>query len=256
MFILELCYLIPAHSSCTDNEAAHALHSLLASWRMNGQIIGTEHGIARADSSYTISVICPEATALHEEWDNKYVRAAKAEIQRLELLAQPIRSIGYDIEAMTLCCCQTISSFILMTHYLSMESPVRCGDCFCPIPLYRLPKTYDDEYYNIIVWQSDYQACDRLFMNSRVLERATNRELSRFHSKLSQDGYALCRQLEKLTGIPVYYSIKTHYGRSQQQEQQRQCPACGGPWLLEEAWHAFDFKCESCRLLSNIAYSI
>ncbi|MCG8348945.1 MAG: Zn-ribbon-containing protein, partial [Chloroflexales bacterium] len=90
----------------------------------------------------------------------------------------------------------------------------RCGDCFDQAPLYRLPKTYDDEYYDIIEWQSNYQACDTLFMNSVVLERATNREMSRIESALSQEGCQICRRIEQLTGVPTYYRVQKHYGRS------------------------------------------
>ena len=48
-----------------------------------------------------------------------------------------------------------------------------------------------------------------------------------------------------------------HYGaRSRARELARLCPMCGGSWRLEEPWHIFDFKCDRCQLLSNIAWDV
>jgi hypothetical protein len=45
-----------------------------------------------------------------------------------------------------------------------------------------------DEYDDVVHWQSNYQACDTLQMNSSVLERAAMREMSRLDSQLTRDG--------------------------------------------------------------------
>jgi predicted nucleic acid-binding Zn ribbon protein len=255
-FVIELTYQLAPDSPIDDDKASHLLNFLLGVYRMNGQIVGREWGIARDSAMYRIAVLCPEETSLDDRWDNKYTRSAKDEIRAAGLVAHLPRVIGYDIDGAAPCACAAPTAYILTTNYLSLESPLRCGDCFDQAPLYRLPKTYDDEYSDIIGWQSNYQACDTLFMNSVVLERATHREMSRIESALSQEGHQICRQIEQLTGIPTYYRVQTHYGRSLRSERKRCCPLCGEQWLLEEAWHRFDFKCVTCRLVGNIAYSL
>ncbi|MFA0698754.1 DUF2310 family Zn-ribbon-containing protein, partial [Vibrio sp. 10N.222.49.C9] len=55
--------------------------------------------------------------------------------------------------------------------------------------------------------------------------------------------------------VPTYYYLYQVGGESLKQEQQRKCPKCGGEWLLDEPLHdMFHFKCDSCRLLSNISW--
>jgi predicted nucleic acid-binding Zn ribbon protein len=256
MVLMEVTYHRLPNSAVDDDQVSHALNHLFGVWRMNGQVMGREASIVRAHLTYQTPLLCPEVIALDDRWANKYTSAAKAGVTALGLVADEPHLMGEDIDGSAPCTCASPPSYIVSTNYLTLESPVWCGDCFRPIPLYHLPKTYDDEYYNIIVWQSKYQACDTLFMNSSVLERATNRELARFQSALSQQGYQVCRQIEQRTMIPTYYTIRTHYGRNLTQERQRRCPSCGAPWLLDTTWHRFDFKCDPCRLVGNIAYSM
>jgi len=45
--------------------------------------------------------------------------------------------------------------------------------------------------------------------------------------------------------------------RSLSAEMRRKCPGCRGPWLLKKPLHGkFDFRCDKCHLLSNIAWNI
>lgn len=45
--------------------------------------------------------------------------------------------IGEDPECAPVCQCHYSSSYILFTNYLSLESPLRCGDCLGIVPLYK-----------------------------------------------------------------------------------------------------------------------
>jgi predicted nucleic acid-binding Zn ribbon protein len=85
-------------------------------------------------------------------------------------------------------------------------------------------------------------------------ERFALREMGRHDSRLSQRGRAICGNIEELTGRPAYYHLHRYYGRSYRKEAERRCPECGGEWRLPETWHRlFDFRCDNCRLLSNMA---
>jgi predicted nucleic acid-binding Zn ribbon protein len=239
------------------DEISDAVSWLLGALRMNGQICGKEWPIILGDGSCAIYVMLPAADALSPDHHNSYVRKIIAERLPQAGVSEPrITILGEDLDGDDPCPCGTPPSYVLYTTYTCLESPVRCGGCFLPIPLYSLPKTNHDEYSDVISWQSNYQACDTLQMNCQVLERAATREISRLESSLSQEGLRICREWAESTGVPFYYYLYRYGARSLAQERKRLCPSCGGPWLLGEPWHLFDFKCDRCRLLSNIAWDV
>ena len=235
--------------------ASDAIDMLLSALRMNGQVCGREMLTADTPDCYISSILLPEATALQETHNNRYVNDALKKIQDAGLSA-PECFATEDMDSRGVCVCETPQSLFLYATYVSLDSPLRCGDCGLSRPLYRVPPTKEEEYNDIICWQSDYQCCDRLQMNCRNLERAAMRQLSRLDSSLSRDGLAICRRICELTGIPTYHYLYRYGGRSLRKERQRLCPACQSEWLLAEPWHDFDFKCDKCRLISNIAHNV
>jgi predicted nucleic acid-binding Zn ribbon protein len=254
VYVAELCF--PGAGSSDPDVVSHKVNGLLGALRMNGQVCGREWPIAiRGQNGVTI-VLLPDLDALDSSHANQYVQGAIAEFRDAGLSDPTITIMGEDADSAPPCICPTVGSYILFTNYLSLEPPLRCGNCFNPVPLYKIPHTYHGEYYDIICWQSDYQACDTLQMNSSTLERATVRELSRADSSLSQRGIEICTKISHATGIPVYYYLYRYSARSKKQERERLCPSCGGAWLLQTPWHLFDFKCDRCRVLSNIAWDI
>jgi len=254
VYVVELGF--PGAASCDPDTVSHKMNGLLGALRMNGQICGREWPLTFRDADGITVVLAPERDSLEHVHANKYVRRALTELLDAGLREPAITIIGEDIDGATTCTCVTSESYILFTNYLSLEPPLRCGSCFNPISLYKIPSTYDDEYSDIIRWQSNYQACDMLQMNSSTLERATVRELSRLDSRLSRQGIEICTKIFQATGVPVYYYLYRYGARSKKQERERKCPSCGGSWLLETSWHLFDFKCNQCRLLSNIAWDV
>ena len=117
----------------------------------------------------------------------------------------------------------------------------------------RQPALHD----GIKFWRADYQSCDTLQMGCTVGEKFGERELFRHDSSLSAQGIAICNTIAKETGIATFYYLLRSKGRNLTNEKKRKCPSCGGDWLLEEPLHdLFDFKCDRCRLLSNIAFSV
>lgn len=252
LYIAKLSF--PGEDSCDSEKVSHALHSLLGALRMNGQLLGKEYRISSADACYRVTVLLPDEDALESCHSNRYVQSAADGLHAVGLSGPNITKVGKDIETSGPCRCGKTTSHILYTNYLVIDSPLRCGNCFHPIPLYKMPPTHHDDYYDIICWQADYQACDTLQMNSKTLERAATSELSRVDSSLSRRGIDICSRISANTGIPTYYYLYRYEGLSSKKEHQRKCPSCGESWLLDEPWHElFDFKCERCRLLSNIA---
>jgi predicted nucleic acid-binding Zn ribbon protein len=254
MFVAELTFDIP--EACNIDRLSQLIKSLLGTLRMNGQVCGREWPIARTALCCSTIVLIPAHDALDSTHQNSYVKDALDQLVVNGIGEPQIALIGEDIDGTDKCTCEKLASYILYTNYLSLESPVRCGDCFCPIPLYTLPHTYDDEFNDVISWQSNYQACDLLQMNCAVLERATARQLSRLDSQLSHDGLAICERIAAATSIPTYYYLYRYGSRSRAAELARRCPSCGGAWLLEKPWHRFDFRCTQCNLVSNIAWDV
>lgn len=234
------------------------VNSLFGSWRQNGQALGNEFGIVQNGQTLRAFVLVPEADALSTSHDNKWVKLARATLAKKGLTHLRVKVLGKDPTSLDTNDCVSPNEYILFTNYLTLESPLRCGDCFNPVPLYRIPPTYDEsEYYDIKAWETDYQACDTLQMNCKTGERFGIREMSEADSSLRRRGRELCADIERGTGKPVYYYLFRYVSRTTlEKERARQCPVCGGAWLLEEPWHLFNFRCEACRLVSTLSQTM
>ena len=249
MFVAEITVRLAAEADPDE------INSFLSTLRQNGQVLSREFLSTESRGTLKTCVLVPEADALSTSHDNKWAKQARVSLTRKGLTHFRVKVLGKDPTSLDTDGCASPNQYILFTNYLTMESPLRCGECFGPVPLYRVPPTYDDsEYYNIKTWEADYQACDTLQMNCSTGERFGIREMSEANSSLSRRGRGLCADIEKGTGKPVYYYLFRYVTRTTRaKEEARMCPICGGAWLLEESWHIFDFKCESCRLVSTFA---
>ncbi len=222
----------------------------------NGQVIGTEYPMIEQDNKIIAFANIAEENSLDKKYHNKYV---KKELDKLgDRLAFTI--LGKDPASSDVCQCknnQQRQFLLLYTTFLSIESPIDCGNCELPVPLYKLPKVYDysDEHLDIICWQKDYQSYDRLQMHC-VTEDFCLQQLGDINSEFTTSSLELRQNMAKSCGIPVYYYLYKHYGESLESEQQRKCPSCGGDWKLETPYRNFDFKCDNCYLLSNIAFDL
>lgn len=231
-------------------------NSYLGTLRMSGQVCGSEWRLIRGKPGCSAIVLTPEAYSLEEQFHSKYAREAKLKLSQAGI-AVGSSLLGQDYDSLAVCDCESVNGYILFTTYLSLEPPTRCLQCFHPRPLYRFPPMPSGEFYEIITWQSNYQACDRLQMNCQVLETEATDELSGISSGLSLQGRKICDQLSTSTGQPFYYYLYRGDGENASAEETTLCPACGGTWLLAEPLHAlFHFKCDRCRLVSNYAWHL
>ena len=250
MYTAELRFKINREHEAEERDAA--VDFLLGSLRQNGQVLGREFPYAHVGKSVRAFVMLPEASSLVESHHNKYVQKALSALTEVGLDRPHVTLLDADSAEPEK---KTIHEFILYTNYLALESPLRSGATFSPVPLYSIPPTYDNcEYYDILCWQSDYQACDTLQMNCVTGERFALRQMSDVHSSLSERGRMICDHITELTSLPTYYYLHRYKLRTQwRKEIQRRCPNCGGTWLLDQSWHLFDFKCDACRLLSVVS---
>jgi len=233
------------------------VNSLLGAWRMNGQILGDQFPTAKTELGYFVYVNTLECDSISDKNRNKYVKKYTDALTEVGLSKPEAVVVGKEPECQDSCTCLSTEFYILYTTYVTLETPLRCGHCFNPVPLYKIPKTYDDEYYNIICWQSDYQSCDSLQMNCTVGERFANNQMGTLESPLCRLGFEVGESISSKTGKPVYYYLYKGAGKNYEAEASRKCPKCSGAWAQSEPLHGiFDFMCGECKLLSNIAWNV
>ena len=254
MYVIEVIFQIIQKQN--RKEQADLIYSLCGSWRMNGQMLNRHFPLVENSNNFIVYVNTPESDSLSSKYNNTYVSKEHKKLVQVGLKYPTIIIKGKEPQALKICDCDN-KSYILYTNYLTLEAPLRCGDCFGIVPLYKIPKTYDDEYYNVISWQSDYQACDSLQMNCKVGDRWATNQLSKPDSALSRQGLDVCKKIESITGKKVYYYLYRDRGKSLKEEKKRKCPSCDAIWYEKEQRHnLFDFVCERCHLLSNIAWDL
>ena len=253
-----ICLSFESSVAHNEEKISALINSYLHSLRMNGQVLGREFSMIKKQNIFSSYVFIPEKISLNNCFSNVYVCKCYEELKKAHIkITKTI--IGKDIDSASLCKCAFQNTYILYSNYLTLESPLRCGNCFGVIPLYKIPKTYNNEdYYDIKSWESDYQCCDTLQMGCSVGEKFATKQMSEYNSVLSKYGIMVCKKIANLTGKNVYYYLYRYVSTSSKhKEVNRKCPSCGGEWFLEKRIHnLFDFKCDTCFLLSNTSWSL
>jgi predicted nucleic acid-binding Zn ribbon protein len=243
-------------STGAPEEKTDAIAWLLSAFVRNGNLL--EDFLVECGSGEWMAYgIAPARDAFRKSNWNKFVQQRIDGLSVANLRRPQIRFLGVVPETAPACRCVKPKGFFLFTTFLHIEPPLRCMNCNGVFPLYRLPPPASGEHSGLLAWKSSYKACDTLQMNCRVGERLGTRQMSDPESELSRLGLEVCREIEHLTGRPTYYYLHRGNGRSHSAETRRTCLVCGGRWLLKTSLHGkFDFKCDRCRLLSNIAWNL
>lgn len=255
MFAVELKFEVQARGAA--DERTDAITSLIGALERNGNLVNG-YVVSGESKAWTVHAIAPGRDAFHKSNWNESVRQSMGGLARVNLKGPRIRYIGKIPETSFTCQCAAPTGFYLFTTFLDVEPPLRCIRCNGTVPLYRLPSSQTGEHSRLLSWQSNYQACDTLQINCGFGERFGERQMSDPASGLSRLGLAACRKIEGLTGRPVYYYLyRGDAARSRVNELSRRCPTCGGQWFLKKPLHGkFDFRCDHCKLLSNIAWGV
>ncbi len=238
--------------SCPNDDLYQTISWLLAAWYQNGQILASPTPTALGNGQLQVFLSIPEANSLAPDVSNRAVQETMGEYRRLADTLPEVHVLGEDPEGLRACGCPSRSGLILYTHWCSVDPPLRCLDCFDPVPLYRVPPINGDNHLNVLGWAGNYRACDALQMRVSVGERFGERQMATCDSALSREGRGLCAALENITGLKTYYYLHRMRGRNRIARERSRCPGCGEAWMLAEGLHGlFDFRCETCRLLSN-----
>lgn len=252
MYIQKVSIVIK--TNVDKDELYDEFNLLLSYYRGNGQTQG------KIESQYIDKnkIVCfpftLEKNSLDIKNNNIYVKKQIEKIENLSNSKIKFKIIGKtNSEYKKPCNCKKSDFYVLITNYLSINSPLTCGTCDKTIPLYKLPKFYDFGYMPILSWVTNYQSCDSLQMNCEVGERWALNQMQETKSQLSKQGLEICKQIEELTKIPTFYYLH-NYRKHKGDENKRLCPNCEKKWYLKTQIHNFyDFKCENCKIISTIS---
>ncbi|TCP91999.1 putative nucleic acid-binding Zn ribbon protein [Cricetibacter osteomyelitidis] len=259
MYLAEVFFRLTAEQY-ELSDASKVINPIIDQWRYNGQIIGREIPLFYAEkgerTGFMVRATCPEPKSLLPEWNNVEVNNALENAAKAGIYLESIEIFGDDLNSDTTSQTDKPEWQILCTTYLQSCSPIHSGDDFLPIPLYKQLKNIPHLSMDVIKWQENWQACDQLQMNGSVLEQQAINEISSIDGNLTKHGRYLAAEIEKESGVPTYYYLYRVGGESLEAEQNRCCPSCGNDWKLEKPLFDFIyFKCDQCRLISNLSWS-
>ncbi|MDH2998480.1 hypothetical protein A1D22_10755 [Pasteurellaceae bacterium LFhippo2] len=241
-----------------EQDPVTLISQVLNQWRFNGQVIGREMGVTHhqldTHSEFQVRVATPEQESLLPKFNNEWVNEALLQAQEAGVEFEYFELVGRDYNAEETSA-NPAEFHILYTTHLDSCSPLYSGTDFCPVPLYRLGDN-PELTEQLIKWQEDWQACDQLQMNGGTLEQQSLVQISDIESELTQKGRELCKTVEDLTQIPTYYYLY-RLGKDEEVEHNRKCPSCQQEWKLGEMlFGIFQFKCDHCRLVSNLSWEL
>ncbi|WP_081721600.1 Zn-ribbon-containing protein [Salinivibrio socompensis] len=245
---------------CFDNTTVSAvdrtLNGLMDALRYNGQVLGREFPILMQEGQFQLRVVCPDEDALQPKYHSPQVKRALQQLADACLTQPKVRLLGRDLNSEQAAPSASPSWQVLYTTFVHTCSPLRCGDTLLPIPLYRLPATFNGDHKAVIKWQTEWQACDELQMaGASDAEFAGLKEIESPHTRLFQRGWDLRGRIEYLTGTQLTIISIVWGAQDKESELERPCPKCGQPWRLASPLHdIFLFKCDRCRLVSNLSW--
>ena len=230
-----------------------AITALLDEYRYNGQILGREFPVILKDGRFQVVLVCPEQDSLAPANNKESVNQAFQAVAEAGLGQPSVELLGLECQSDFTDTCRQPSGYIVYSTFVQSCSPVRCLEHFSPLPLYKLPESLRKP---LIKWQESQAACDQLQMNElKEIEPQANIQLSSSISELTMTGRVLAEQIKNALDVSVYYYLYRVGGESLEAEQQRGCPGCGQDWSLKTPLHdLFDFKCDTCGLVSNISW--
>jgi predicted nucleic acid-binding Zn ribbon protein len=220
---------------------------LMAVYYRNGQQLQTPDQQWRRGNTLHVQAVLPARDALSPRHGNRFVRDFLRRVRRRSS-ASPVFGRASEIpESVRDCRCRRPRRYFLHTGVGAEVPPVRCGDCFLAVPLYRLPYPgKEEEHASLVSWEMEYQSCERLWYGGIAGEAFAYRQLSSLRSKLVRFGRSLCRELEKKTGKPFYYPLFLYRANPTPR-----CPGCSESWEPDSKDWYFRYRCDPCRLLGE-----
>ncbi len=254
MWVAELRFKIIADTNYQQAEAA--LRSYLESLIFNGQILGREFPTHLQEDEFIARVVMPTQDALHTTWHRQPGMKAIQQLGDGGLAYPSVAILGMDLMSNHTDPCDDAAAYVLYCRFAQMNSVLYCAEHLAPVPLFKIPLIQGDDHEALIRWQLQYQALDEIQMQQQsVLLGPAERALQNLNSQLNRQGRQFAKQLSIKLDKPVYYALYRGTSSDCATESQRRCPSCKGEWLRQTPLaDIFDFQCDRCLLVSNIAW--
>jgi predicted nucleic acid-binding Zn ribbon protein len=289
MIVAELVFKIIRDTDFTNAE--QGIRRYVEALIFNGQILGREFPTAWQDDRFSTRVVMSDDEALRHSSHSPRGLAALQQLADVGLSYPQLAVLGQDLLSSHVDPCvlkepdqfaphqsaagcgpttpaskplPTVPGYIWYSRFALTHSMLCCAEHFAPVPLYRLPvprlTTTDlsapSDHEDAIRWQLQFQALDEIQMQqTRVLPLQAERQLQGVHSALNRQGRRLAKAYATTLQQPVYYYLYAGSSRDCATEADKRCPSCQQPWRLATPWHdMFDFRCDRCFLVSNIAW--
>ncbi len=241
----------------TDNDIdilVEEFESLLGSFRKSGQSQSNKEAFYITNNSIKCNIATLEKNSIDKKFNTVWVTKQLEKLENLCSSKLQVKVLGTSHENYTGSCkCKDHNFLILYTHMFNNAGALDCGNCFKPIPLYRVKKLTQEIRQSILSWEQNYISCDNLQISCTVGEKWGTKQMTNHKSQLSKQGIEICSEIKKLTGIPTYYYLFNYRKISIKKDKKKPCPSCKGKWLLEKKLHTlYDFKCDKCELISSI----
>lgn len=237
-----------------SEEFLESADSYMRSLYGSKQIINEEFPYDIIDNGLSVNLYCPEPDSFEEKNSTEYGKSWRKKIEEeLECKLEFVyKGLHPELDKFNI---HTKWEFlILRSNYLS---PLYEGKSFEPIPLYKIPYTYHDKkcYNDINFWENNYGRVYGLWFNGAVGERWAQNQLQIHNSELSKQGIECCKRIEELTKVPTYYFLFNYRAWGRKKDAAWKCPSCNGDWLIENKTFNdnFAFKCDDCRLISELS---
>lgn len=254
MYVAELRFEIIADTSYQLAEQAirHYLEKLI----FHGQILGREFPTYLQQDCFISRIIMPETVALASHHHSKAAQQALLALGEAGLAFPKLSVLGEDLMSNHTDPCQMPTSLILYCRFGLMNSVLYCAEHFAPVPLYRFLPTSGPDHQDLIRWQLQFQALDEIQMQEqRVLPKVAENSLQQLHSRLNRQGRKFAATISRQQQVPVYFALYSGSSHNCMTEADKCCPGCGQAWHLSAPLHQlFDFQCQRCLLVSNIAW--
>lgn len=253
MYLAELTFKVIADTSFSRAEAA--IRAFSEALIFNGNILGRELPTAWQQDRFSSRLVIPAPDALQRAHLSSRAQQAEQQLMAAGLGYPQLQVLGMDIMSQH-SSNSAAEALVLFTTFNDNCSPLRNLADLAPVPLYQLQPAKGGDHESLIRWQIQFQALDEVQQQqSRVLKKTAENSLQQYHSALNQQGRQLAGNLSRGNGLPVYYALYSGSSKNCAAEATKPCPGCGDNWRLAQPLLAiFDFKCDNCRLLSNIAW--
>lgn len=259
MKLIQLKIVVPKCASDLDSivdDFEWYIHNL----RNSGQILDYPFFPIIRTSSISVDVYCLDEKGLNPDNDTQYSEKWLVSLKNKGIRKVEMKVIGETFQRNDVCICRSRKAIVLYADWGSAgSSPFRCLKCFGQIPLFQLKTNRKEKnnHQDALSWARWYNACDKLQMGCTIGERFGTRQILHFDSQLSVLGRGIAKKYEQNNKVPVFYYLMKYYGKDSRAERERKCPSCKELFRKHTpTFSRFDFECNQCRLLSNIAMEI